>query len=102
LLYLATLHPDDLISTREIGRLTRYNSSTIGRIMNDLNLLKIVERSGKNNKFNWRVSDSVLELIKNSGFYTTELERNRIRGDLEIKEIRACTKVKIKLKIGGN
>lgn len=97
-LYLATLHPDDTVPTREIARLTRYNSSTIGRIMNDLNLLKIVERTGKNNKFNWRVSHTISDLIKNSGFYTTEIEKNRQRRDLEIKEIRATTKVKIKLK----
>ena len=98
-IYLACSNLDDTVATREVARITRYNSSTIGRIMNDLNLLRIVGRTGKNNKFEWRVSDHIRELIERSGFYTIEAEKERVRGDEEIKEIRGNTKkVKVKLK----
>jgi hypothetical protein len=98
-IYIATPHPDDTISTREVARITRYNGSTIGRIMNDLNLLRIVERTGKNNKFEWSVSKHMRELIEGAEFYNVESERKRIRLDEDLFEARANTKkVKVVIK----
>lgn len=98
-IYNRTPHKDDTIATRDVARLTRYNSSTIGRILNDLNLLRIVERTGKNNKFEWRVSDHIRELIERAGFYTTEAEKERIRLDEDIFETRSNAKKKVKIKL---
>lgn len=98
-IYIAAPTIDDTIATREVARITRYNGSTVGRIMNDLNLLRIVERQGKNNKFEWRVSQHIRELIERAGFYTTEAEKKRIRLDKDIFEVRGSTKKKITLKL---
>ena len=100
-IYVATPHEDDTISTRDVARITRYNGSTVGRIMNDMNLLHIVERQGKNNKFEWRVTKHIRELVEKAGFYTIESEIKRARGDGDILEIREeKRKIKIKLKKG--
>ena len=98
-IYIATPHEDDTIATREVARTTRYNSSTVGRIMNDLNLLRIVKRQGKNNKFEWRVSNNMRELIERAGFYSIPSEKERVRGDEELFEARGNTKKKVKVKL---
>ncbi len=98
-IYLTCPTLDDTIATREVARRTRYNTSTIGRIMNDYNLLRIIERTGKNNKFEWTVSSEVREYIEKGGFYTLESEKKRVRLDEEIFEARKTNKkVVVKLK----
>ena len=98
-LYVACPDRDDSVSTREVGRLTRYNTQTIVRIMNDFNLLGIVDKLGKNNKFEWTVSKKLRKIIERAGFYETKKEKERVRGDEELFEARQNTKHKIKIKL---
>ena len=67
--------------------------------MNDLNLLRIVERMGKNNSFEWTVAKAIRELIEAAGFYKSNEERKRERADKEVFENKQNTKEKIKLKL---
>lgn len=98
-LYVACPTEDDSIPTREVGRITKYNSQTIVRIMNDYNLLGIVSKTGKNNKFEWTIAKRMREILIGSELYTTEREKERIRGDEYIFEVRSNAKKKVKIKI---
>lgn len=85
-IYLKSPTIDDSLPSREISRVTDYNQATVGRIMNNLALLKIANKVGRLNKFEWTITPRIREHIEKSGLYTLEAERERVRGDKEIFE----------------
>jgi hypothetical protein len=98
-MYVACPTIDDAIPTREVARLTKYNTQTITRILNDFNLLGIVTKLGKNNKYEWTVSETIRELLVGAGLYTIESERERRRADEYIFENRPMPKKSVKVRI---
>lgn len=75
--YKACNNPDDSIRTKEIAFDVRYPFSTVSRVLNDMDVLDIVKRIGNSGKAEWRVSDYIQEIIKESTMYTLSEEINR-------------------------
>jgi len=55
------------LKTKEISEFTRLPSATVFRLLEDLYLLNVVRRTGKNSKYYWSIDDSIMSLLKISG-----------------------------------
>ncbi len=78
-LYFKCPAHDDYIDVGELAKYTRYNKRTMQRALVDLFALNIVTRSGKNNRYYWRLSDYVLKTIKDSEIYNNMGEDKFVR-----------------------
>lgn len=78
--YKACLHPDDSIRTKDVAFTVRYPFSTVSRVLNDMDVLDIVRKTGASGKAEWRLTDYMSGLIKDSTMYTLpeELEREEV------------------------
>jgi hypothetical protein len=65
------------VKTRQLSFLTKYPHSTISRVLSDMQMLSIVDRVGKANAYEWRVSDYVMELIRKAKLYIKKEELER-------------------------
>lgn len=63
------LGPNDALLTQRIADLTRLPQSTVFKVLQDLELLRIIDRSGDGQKHKWRLNNKILELIYRSGVY---------------------------------
>jgi len=93
-IYAVTPHVDDSISSKEIATKTLYNSTTILRILNDMNMLKILRRVGTAQKWEWQVAPGIRKLLEGSGIYTLKSEVERVRLDYESFETRSNARKK--------
>ena len=57
------------LKTSEVADLTRFPQATVFRVLQDLELLKIVDRAGDGQKYTWRLNSKIEALIKRSGAY---------------------------------
>lgn len=64
-----TPHKDDALKTIEVSQKTRLPTATIFRILQDLELLRLVDRVGKGNKYEWRLSEKLKRLIEGGRIY---------------------------------
>ena len=69
--------PDDSLTTQELARSTRYPLATVSRLLQDLHVLDIVQRSGSSYRHYWFISPYVRECIDKSGLYGTDEELKR-------------------------
>ena len=71
---------DKWLSVQDIATVTRYPTTTIRRIMDDLNLLKVVQRKPSKDRFHhaWALSDYILNCIRESGVYIGETGEARL------------------------
>jgi len=69
--------PDDPLTTQELARFTRYPLATVSRLLQDLHVLDIVQRSGSSYRHYWFISPYVRECIDKSGLYKTNEELKR-------------------------
>lgn len=60
----------DAIRTQRIADLTRLPQATIFRVLQDLELLRIVDRSGDGQKHVWRLNSKIEGLIETSAVYS--------------------------------
>lgn len=60
---------DAALKTNEISMATRLPTPTCFRILQDLELLKLVDRIGKDNKYEWRLNSKLEQLIKEGRVY---------------------------------
>lgn len=63
---------DRELRTQEIADLTRLPQATVFRVLQDLELLRIVDRSGDGQKHMWSLNSKIEGLIDRSGVYTSE------------------------------
>lgn len=75
------------IRTRELSSLTKYPHATISRLMADMQMLEVVTRVGRANKYEWRLSDYMLDQITKAGLYRSDAELNRQKIEPEKKLI---------------
>ncbi len=61
--------PDEALRTQEISDLTRLPQATVFRVLQDLELLRIVDRSGDGQKHMWRLNSKIEALIRRSEAY---------------------------------
>lgn len=87
---------NDYVSTKEISMRTRYPYITINRLLADLNILDIVERAGKRNSFEWRLSPYIHSNILDAGLYELEEELNRPtpRAVIKLRKKRKTVRIK--------
>lgn len=57
------------IKTRQLSFLTKYPHSTIARVLADMQMLGIVDRVGKANAYEWRISEYMIDLISKAKLY---------------------------------
>jgi hypothetical protein len=69
--------PEDSFTTQELARFTRYPLATVSRLLQDLHVLDIVQRTGSSYRHHWSISPYVRECIDKSGLYKTEEELKR-------------------------
>lgn len=60
---------DDSIDTMSIVTKTKYTRTTVSRVLDDMNLLHIVKKLGRNNKYAWTMSDYMRKLIESAELY---------------------------------
>jgi len=86
-IYKECQHPDDVIVTKEVSTRSKYPFSTVTRVLNDMNVMDIVTKLETNRKSQWRVSNYMMDLIKESTLYTIpeELERPKIKTGIVLK-----------------
>lgn len=73
-LYRARKKDDlEMLKTKEIVDRTFLPQATVMRIMEDLNLLRLVERIEVNSTYFWKLSKNVLKLANQSGAFNLEL-----------------------------
>lgn len=94
-------HPDDLISTKEVSQLSKYPFSTVSRVLNDMTVMDIVDKSDRNRKAMWKVSRYMSERIKESTLYSIpeELNRPKIKTGIVLKIKKPVVKVVKKVKV---
>ena len=68
-LYRGTQTIDDTMTTKEVAAKTSYTLATASQVLQDLNILGIVVKTGKSNAYEWSVSKYVRDLIKKSEVY---------------------------------
>lgn len=68
---------DDMMLTKDVAMESRYPFSTVSRVLNDMHVMGIVDKSETSKKSNWRLSKYMLGLIKESTLYTLDAEINR-------------------------
>jgi hypothetical protein len=62
--------PESVLTTRDISIVTRLPQGTCLRILQDLELLRLVDRSGKGGKSEWRISETLTQLIQEGKVYS--------------------------------
>jgi hypothetical protein len=62
---------DDRMAAIDLAKESRYPMATVGRILDDLNVLQIAERTGTQFRFYWTVSKYIRDAIREAGLYTT-------------------------------
>ena len=67
----------DVLSSVEIATLTRYPLATVQRILDDLHILDVVERTGSQYKHYWTLSKYIRGCIETAELYTTSSDLNR-------------------------
>jgi hypothetical protein len=70
--------PDVTIPATAVATATRYPIATVTRVLQDMNVLDIVARTGTVHRFYWTVSDYIRAAIAGAALYTTEEEVNRV------------------------
>lgn len=70
-------YSDRTVKTSRVSERTRFPQSTCGRLLSDLNLLKIVDRKGGGTKYEWALSTYIKDAIQRAGLYTSDDEINR-------------------------
>ena len=70
-------HEDDTLSTAELAELSKYPLSTVRRMLADMHMLEIVERSGTPMKARWSLHGNLIHEIERAELYSSvdELER---------------------------
>jgi hypothetical protein len=68
---------DDTLSTQDIANVTRYPVATVGRILADLHILDVVERTGTNYRFFWTLSNYIRQCLDTAEVYKTEADLDR-------------------------
>ena len=101
-------HEDDTLSTADVAEHSRYPLSTIRRILNDMLMLEIVQRTGSPTKARWALHPNLLKEVERAELYVTvdEMERESwMHEDLhEVDDVRTkaakkgATKKKFKIK----
>ena len=84
-------NPDDYSTTREISDWTRFPSSTVGYVLQDLVLLHIIQKQKGTVKGYWKLSISILRIMKKLDVYSNE--RSWKMEVEEVKRIRRITRV---------
>jgi hypothetical protein len=69
--------PNDYITTQELADATRYPLATVGRIVQDLHILDVVDRIGTNYKYRWTLSKYIRGCITKAELYRDGEELNR-------------------------
>lgn len=82
------------ITTSTISRETRFPQATIKRLLDDLDLLRIVQKSGSANKYEWALSDYIRELVSRAGLYETEQELNRTSLAKHVSPVRVKLRIR--------
>jgi hypothetical protein len=62
--------PGEVLTTRDISVKTRLPQGTCLRILQDLELLRLVDRSGRSGKSEWNVSEVLTQLIQEGKVYS--------------------------------
>jgi DNA-binding IclR family transcriptional regulator len=68
---------DDTLSTQELALYTRYPVATVARILQDLDVLDVVTKTGTNFRFRWTLSKYIRNTIEKAELYTLEEEVKR-------------------------
>lgn len=72
-----TLEGNRPFKTKDVSYLTRFPQSTVSRMLSDLDLLKVVERRGTSNKYEWGISPYMQEIMTRAELYTERIETER-------------------------
>lgn len=89
--YKACPTPDDSIRTKEVAFAVRYPFSTVSRVLNDMDVLDIVKKTGASGKAEWQLSTYMFGLIYDSTMYS-------IPEELERKEVDFTPKLRVKIR----
>lgn len=68
---------DDYVTTVELADATRYPLATVGRIVQDLHILDVVDRIGTNYKYRWTLSKYIRDCITKAELYQAGDELDR-------------------------
>lgn len=77
-IYKACPTPDDSTKTKQIAFDSRFPTSTVFRVLNDMDVLDIVTKTGSTGKVEWRISKYMSEVIKESTMYSLPEELERV------------------------
>jgi ribosomal protein L37AE/L43A len=61
---------NDTMKTKEVARETKYTIGTVSHVLADLDILGVVTKTGKQNIYEWTVSQYIRDLIKQAEIYT--------------------------------
>lgn len=68
-IYLSCPHVNDSIGTRDIAVRTRYTMRTVQRMLSDMNLLEIIEKTGPLNSREWALTPYIHQALEESHLY---------------------------------
>jgi hypothetical protein len=68
---------DDTLSAPELAGITRYPVATVQRLLQDLDMLDVVVKTGTTYKYRWSLSRYIRDAIAKAGVYETEEELKR-------------------------
>ena len=74
-------NPEDILTTRDVSAKTRLPQGTCLRILQDLELLRLVNRTGQGGKYEWRVGETLEKLIEGGKVFS----RNGIKEQRKFK-----------------
>lgn len=96
-IFINTPHVDDTLTASQIQGITGYNRMTVRRVLDDLTVLKVLDRQGKLNKYEYSISKKVRGYIEGSGIYEAQEQIERRRADLKA-EVVEKRKVRVRRK----
>lgn len=67
----------DFVSTADLAAQTQYSQSTISRVLDDMQLLRVVTRRGSGWRYQWTLSEYIRKCIEESDLYTEPTELGR-------------------------
>lgn len=76
---------DDMMTVQELSAVTRYPVATVTRVLQDLDVLNVVTRTGTTYKHKWTLSPYVREQIEKAGLYRTADELKPRGAKLTVK-----------------
>lgn len=87
-MYMELPYPGNTVKTRKISEGTRFSQTTCSRLLGDLDLLEIVDRKGRANKYEWDLSKYIRNLIFKADLYRTkeELHRNSLAPNIKVSK----------------